>query len=60
MEKNIEVVNKAVKNSSDKLDCFARISSAKCNALKQKQCPDCSFYKNKSKVPHYQDLFKME
>lgn len=39
--------------SNDKIDCFARISKVKCNALKSKKCLNCNFYKKKEDVPNY-------
>lgn len=34
-------------NDDDKVDCFAWKSKTKCNALKTKECKNCSFYKSK-------------
>lgn len=55
MKNNIMVVNEC----NDKLDCFARISKIKCNALKSKECKNCSFYKSKSDVPDYKKYLKI-
>lgn len=55
MKKDIIVVNE----SNDKLDCFARISKIKCNALKKKECKNCSFYKPKKEVPDYKKYLQM-
>lgn len=57
MKENIKVVNSLISESNDKLDCFARISKTKCNALKEKKCKNCSFYKNRKDVPNYKKLF---
>lgn len=46
----------AVNDSNDKIDCFARISEKKCNALRKKECKNCSFYKHKKEVPNYKSL----
>ncbi len=46
----------AVNGSNDKLECFARISENVCNALRKKECSNCSFYKNKKEVPNYKNL----
>lgn len=44
----------AVKENEDKIHCFARLSLTKCNALKKKECKNCSFYKHKNEVQGYE------
>ena len=57
----IEEKKKVVPNEeNDKIDCFARISKIKCNALKKKECKNCNFYKNKSQVPDYKKYLLMK
>lgn len=58
MKKDVIVVKE--KDSEDKLDCFARISKIKCNALKTKECKNCSFYKDKKNVPDYKKYLQMK
>lgn len=53
MRKEKEVV---VNENIDKPNCFARISKTKCNALKNKNCKNCSFYRNRVDVPNYKAL----
>lgn len=45
-------------NQNDKIDCFARINENICNALNEKKCENCSFYKNKKEVPNYSAFIK--
>ncbi len=47
-----------MKNEIDKIDCFARINEKICNALNEKTCENCSFYKNKKDVPNYSIYLK--
>ncbi len=47
-----------MKNEIDKIDCFARINEKICNALNEKKCENCSFYKNKKDVPNYSIYLK--
>ncbi len=47
-----------MKNEIDKIDCFARINEKTCNALNEKKCENCSFYKNKKDVPNYSIYLK--
>lgn len=45
----------------DKKDCFARIDRNKCNALIERQCNGCRFYKHREKIrnnPYYAYSFK--
>lgn len=42
---------------NDKTNCFAWIDFNTCNALTEKDCKNCSFYKDKSEVKNY-ELFK--
>ena len=51
-EKDVVVVNENERD--DKPDCFAWLSTLKCNALSKKCCKNCSFYKHKSQVPNYE------
>lgn len=37
-------------NNVDKEDCFARIDCSHCNALNEKDCKNCSFYKPRNKI----------
>lgn len=52
MDKIRNAVKKEVEE--DKIHCFARLSSKKCNALKKKECKNCSFYKHKDEVQNYE------
>jgi len=45
--------NKELSDDNDKIECFARISKYKCNALIKKDCKNCNFYKDKKKVVNY-------
>lgn len=38
---------------NDRKDCFARINEKTCNALIEKKCENCHFYKHKSNVKNY-------
>lgn len=40
-------------NTKDKPECFAWINEKICNALNEKKCENCNFYKHKSEVPNY-------
>jgi len=42
----------------DKIDCFARINEDICNALNEKNCEDCVFYKHKDDVKDYDKILK--
>ncbi len=49
-------IDKSIKN-----DCFARIGSTKCNALTEKNCENCSFYKKRCEIkdnPYYAYSYK--
>ena len=46
-------------NTNDKPDCFARINEKVCNALNEKKCENCSFYKPKKDVPNYSKYIAM-
>lgn len=56
MNKDLVIRN----NRNDEFDCFARISKVKCSALKKKDCQGCSFYKDKNKMPNYQQYFNIK
>ncbi len=38
---------------TDRIDCFARIDEKTCNALNEKKCKNCSFYKPSCEVSNY-------
>lgn len=45
----------------DKKDCFCRINESKCNALNEKDCKNCSFYKKRCEIknnPYYAYSYK--
>ncbi len=42
----------------DKKDCFARIDENLCNALLEKKCNNCSFYKHKDEVKDYKSILE--
>lgn len=42
----------------DKKDCFARINKKICNALSEKECKNCNFYKYKDDVLDYEEILK--
>lgn len=46
-------------NEKDKINCFARINETTCNALTEKKCENCSFYKSKEEVPNYSKYLKV-
>lgn len=58
MKESIKVVNKSAVNENDKMNCFARISAKECNALKKKECSNCSFYKCKEDIKNYESILK--
>ena len=47
-----------MKDKEDKIDCFARINEHICNALNEKKCENCSFYKSKDQVKNYSVFIK--
>ena len=42
----------------DKKECFARINKEICNALSEKECENCNFYKCKDDVLDYEEILK--
>ena len=45
----------------DRKDCFCRINEKKCNALTEKKCENCSFYKKRCEIknnPYYAYSYK--
>ena len=42
----------------DKKDCFARINENLCNALLEKKCKDCSFYRHKDEAEDYKPILE--
>lgn len=53
LKKGFYESNMKVKKEDDKQDCFARLSERMCNALTEKKCQNCSFYKHYSEVKNY-------
>lgn len=45
--------------NNNRSDCFARIDDKTCNALTEKKCENCSFYKPKDQVPDYKKYLKL-
>jgi len=52
--KNNDLIVIPKNESNNKLDCFARLSKIKCNALKKKECKTCTYYKKRSEVSNYE------
>ncbi len=46
-------------DTTDKIDCFARIDEKTCNALNEKKCKNCSFYKPSCEVSNYSRFLAM-
>lgn len=52
---------------NDEESCFARINKKRCNALNKKDCKNCKFYSDRSKIVNnpfypysYKDLKRFE
>ncbi len=59
--KGNEISTKKLKDDeNDKINCFARISKESCNALNEKKCKNCSFYKHKNQVPDYKKYLEIK
>lgn len=47
---NRNFTEKGKKQLKDRIECFARRDEVSCNALTEKACCNCKFYKHRSKI----------